>query len=252
MKTKLFTTLMFSLCALSIFAGDLEGYWRSIDQTRNMEVLYTSRGIKARQSDRPGAEWINYDRFDDNRYRDARGNYLSFSGNSLEWCTADRRQVINYSRNSNNTNYNSGSYNSGSRPSDWSGGNDPRSNYGRNDNADRGWNDRERSDRDWNKRDRDSWNNYYKSYEGKWHNHTTGEKIIVDLTRNSLRIKFKGERWFDVVERNRGLFVDKRGNEFSFRDDQIVFHSTDGDLSMRFYGDARCDHHDDYRSEYWR
>jgi hypothetical protein len=48
-------------------------------------------------------------------------------------------------------------------------------------------------DRDWNKKDRDNWNNYYKSYEGKWHNHTTGEKIIVDLTRRNLRIKFAGE-----------------------------------------------------------
>ncbi|MEO5583204.1 MAG: hypothetical protein ABIR66_10965, partial [Saprospiraceae bacterium] len=106
MKTKVFTTLMFSLFALSIFAGDLEGYWRSNDQNRNIEVLYTSKGIKARQTDRSGTEWINYDRFDDNRYRDNRGNWLSLSEDILEWCTPDRRQVINYSRNGNNTDYN--------------------------------------------------------------------------------------------------------------------------------------------------
>ena len=98
-------------------------------------------------------------------------------------------------------------------------------------------------DREW--RDRDNWNKYYRIYEGKWHNHTTGTHIHVDLSRRSLRIKFHGEKWYEVVERSRGLFVDRRGNEFYFRGDGIEYRSNGGDLMMRFYHDDRCGHRDD-------
>ena len=124
--------------------------------------------------------------------------------------------------------------------------------YRDRDRTDRDWNDRNRNGRDNEWRDRDNWNKYYRIYEGKWHNHTTGTHIHVDLSRRSLRIKFHGEKWYEVVERSRGLFVDRRGNEFYFRGDGIEYRSNGGDLMMRFYHDDRCGHRDDYREEYWR
>lgn len=230
MKTRFFTSTLFSLLTLSLLAGDLDGFWRSGDRGKDLEVLYTTRGIKVRSMNGPADVWDHYDRIENNQFRDQRGNCFSLRGNVLEWCTADRRNTIRYSRSD-------------------------RDERGRDD-RDRNFNDRDwngnTSNRDWSRRDRDSWNDYYRSYEGKWHNHTTGQHIHIDLSRRSLRIKFHGERWFEVIERNRGLFVDKRGNEFLFRNDGIEYRSADGDLSMKFYCDERCAHRDDYRSEYWR
>ena len=251
MKASIYSALLLSMLTFNIFAGDLDGFWRSTDQRRNIEIIYTTNGIKARSAGQYGSnDWINYDRFENNRYRDARGNCFSLSGNTLEWCTADRRELINYTHYSNNAYGNSNSNRDHGGYSDHD--------RQRNDQGnDRNWNDRDRNrDRNngdsWNGRDRDSWNSYYKSYEGNWHNHTTGQRISVDLTRRSLRIKFRGERWIEVSERNRGLFVDQLGNQFIFNTNYIEFRSNDGDLSMRLYNDDRCVHHDDYRSEYYR
>lgn len=259
MKNRLFTLVMISLLTFTMYGGDLDGLWRSFDQNRSIEIMYTTNGIKARSGGTYGNDWINYDRFDNNRYKDSHGNCLSLYGSTLEWCTSDRRQVVNYSRlNTSENRYGvPGGYSDGNNqniPNTY----DPRqSNRHNDDRHDRNsrdgrWNDRGYNQQDWNARDRASWNNYYQAYEGKWHNHTTGQRIQVDLTRHSLRIKFKGESWFEVFERNRGLFVDQRGNEFSFNGDNITYRSFDGDLSMKFYNDDRCGHNGDFRSEYWR
>lgn len=258
MKNRLFTLVMISLLTFTLYGGDLDGLWQSSDQNRNIEIMYTSNGIKARSAGAYSNNWIQYDRLDNNRYRDSRGNCLSLRGSLLEWCTADRRQVVTYSRlNTSEPRYgNSGAHGNGNLP--YPNTQDPDRDthrtddrYDRNDRDGR-WSDRGYGQHEWNSRDRASWNNYYQAYEGKWHNHTTGQRIQVDLTRRSLRIKFKGESWFEVFERNRGLFVDQRGNEFIFNGDNITYHSFDGDLSMKFYNDDRCGHHGDFRSEYWR
>lgn len=241
MKTRFFTFTLLSLITCSLIAGDLDGYWRSTDQNRDIEVMYTTHGIKVRPSQYSN-DWENYNRFENNRYRDQRGNCFSLIGNILEWCTPDRRNIVNYNKYNQNDSYiqkNEQEWNGREKNKDWN----------RRDN-DRRWNENSREG--WNRKDRDSWASYYKAYEGKWHNHTTGEHIHVDLSRRSLKIKFHGERWHEVFERNRGLFVDQRGNEFVFRNDRIEFRSSDGDLLMRFYCDDRCDHRDEYRSEYWR
>jgi hypothetical protein len=140
MKTNTFTSfmpLLFSLWTVSIFAGDLDGFWRSTDLSKQIEVMYTTNGIKARQADRYGNDWVSFNRLDNNRYRDNRGNSLSLFGSTLEWCSPDRRQIINYTRyNSTDSHNRYGDY-----------GNGPNNN-GRNDYRDRDWNDRDRSDHD--------------------------------------------------------------------------------------------------------
>jgi len=228
MKTRIFTTAILSTLTFFLFAGDLDGYWRCTENNMNIEIMYTREGIKVRNAGRNMNEWDFYNKLDNNRYRDNRGNSYSFNGRGLEWITQDGRHSYLFSR------YNpteSGSW-----------GNENR-NY-------KDYNDRNYRDNDW--RDREGWNKYYKVYEGKWHNHSTGTHIHVDLSRRSLRIKFHGEKWFEVIERNRGLFVDRKGNEFIFRGDAIEYRSNDGDLIMKFFNDDRCNHRDDFRSEYWR
>lgn len=233
MKARLFTTMLSTLLTVGLFAGDLDGYWRTADRDRDIEIMYTTHGIKVRASNRSSSTWDAYTRYDNNKYKDQRGNCFSLYGNTLEWCTADRRTIINYSRYTND------------------GRHDAPNDYRDDRNRDGDY----RSDRDqdqWRQNDRNGWNNYYRTYEGKWHNHSTGTHIHVDLSRKSLKIKFHGERWYEVFERNQGLFVDKRGNEFKLRGDQIEYRSSDGDLFMKFYCDDRCDHREDYRSDYWR
>ncbi|HNR06785.1 MAG TPA: hypothetical protein PKM27_05660 [Saprospiraceae bacterium] len=238
MKTRIFTSFLFSLFTVAIVAGDLDGYWYCADHHSNIEVMYTTKSIKVRNPDREPDHWELYNRFENNRYRDNRGNVYYFNGSGLEWNAPGRGIAHHYTRNSSP-----------------SGGNwrDP----GRNDrgwgdrpgNAGGGWNERDRGG--WTN-DRDGWNGFYKPYEGKWHNHSTGTHIHVDLSRRSLRIKFHGEKWHEVFERNRGLFVDRKGNEFIFRGEGIEYRAHEGDLIMKFYNDDRCFHRDDYRAEYWR
>lgn len=223
MKTKFFTTAMLSTLSFVLFAGDLDGYWRCAESNMNIEIMYTKEGIKVRPADRTNNVWDFYNKLDNNQYRDNRGNSYNFTGRGLEYYTPDRRVTYSFSRYNQNENNN------------WSNSNRDDRNY-----------------RDSDFRDRDSWNKYYKGYEGKWHNHSTGTRIHVDLSRRSLRIKFQGEKWFEVVERNRGLFVDRKGNEFIFRGEGVEFRSNDGDLIMKFHQDDRCNHRDDFRSDYWR
>lgn len=236
MKTRFVTTGILTLFTVLVFAGDLEGLWRNEQRNMNIEVLYTRNGIKVRSADR-GNDWNEYRAFDNNRYRDNFGNCYSFNANGLEYCTADRSNIINFSRyNPVHNGYDNGRYGS---ENDWNRGHD------QEDRWDNRWG------RD-NRRNRDHWIDYYRNYEGRWHNHTTGQRINVDFDRGSLRIKFQGNRWFDVQERNRGLFVDQRGNQFYFANDGIEYRSYDGDLNMKFYNDDRCLHREDFRSDYWR
>ncbi|MBK8776358.1 MAG: hypothetical protein IPO25_02740 [Saprospiraceae bacterium] len=238
MTARFFITTLFSLLTLILIAGEVDGIWRSRDQSRGIEVMNTHYGIRVRSLDHGSNTWETYSNYGANRYKDQRGNCYTLIGGTLEWCTPDRRNIINYTR--------SGRGNS----NDWN----ERDRSSRNDNYNRSgqYGQNDDNDRNWSRSDRDNWNAYYKSYEGKWHNHSTGTRINVDLTRRSLRIKFKGERWYEVIERSRGLFVDQRGNEFSFRGDVIEYRAKDGDLLMRFFCDTRCDHRDDYRTDYFR
>lgn len=237
MKTRLFTTAIFSMISFELFAGILDGRWRCETNRSEIEIVYTREGIKVRQANRDA--WDNFSEYTTNGYRDRYGNCYTMRGDVLEYCSADRRNIFNFSR-INNSNWDR-SYN------DY---NDR--DYRDRDRTDRDWNGRDRNWRDNEWRDRDNWSKYYRIYEGKWHNHTTGTHIHVDLSRRSLRIKFHGEKWYEVVERSRGLFVDRRGNEFYFRGEGIEYRSNGGDLMMRFYHDDRCGHRDDYREEYWR
>lgn len=226
MKTTIFTTAFSSLLTFFSLAGDLDGYWRCLEKNMDIEIMYTMQGIKVRSSDRNNNEWDHYNKLDNNRYRDFRGNSYSFNGQGLEWSNPDRRVSYLFSR------YNPGEYRESPT----------------RDN--REYDDRNYRDNDL--RDKENWNRFYRDYEGKWHNHSTGTHIHVDLSRRSLRIKFHGEKWFEVFERNRGLFVDRKGNEFIFRGDGIEYRSNDGDLIMKFFHDDRCNHRDDFRSDYWR
>lgn len=239
MKTRFITVTIFSLLTVALTAGDLDGYWSCDALNNQIEIIYTREGIKVRYVNTPGHDdWNYYTSYGGNAYRDRAGNCFTLRGANLEFCTADRRIINNF--------YRSGNYQDRNR-TDRYGRNDDR-NWDRSDN----WRDNDWRTTDRDRRDRDGWNNYYRLYEGKWHNHSTGTHIHVDLSRRSLRIKFHGERWFEVTERNRGLFVDRRGNEFYFRGEGIEYRSSDGDLLMKFYNDDRCVHRDDYRSDYWR
>ncbi len=226
MKTTIFTTAFSSLLTFLSFAGDLDGYWRCLENNMDIEIMYTREGIKVKNANRNNQEWDHYNKLDNSRYRDARGNMYSFNGRDLEWSTRDGRGSYLFSR------YNPGDY------------------RGNSNRDTRDYNDRNYRDNEL--RNKENWNRFYRTYEGKWHNHTTGTHIHADLSRKSLRIKFHGEKWFEVFERNRGLFVDRKGNEFIFRDDGIEYRSNDGDLIMKFFHDDRCNHRDDFRSEYWR
>lgn len=236
MKTRIFTSFIFSLFTVVLAAGDLDGYWYCADHNSNIEVMYTTKGIKVRDLDRGSDNWDFYNRMENNRYRDNRGNVYFFNGSGLEWNTSGKGTIYHYARKGNTSD---GQWN----------------NPGRND---RGWENRPAptggrgDERDRDGRNRDGWNTYYRNYEGKWHNHSTGTHIHVDLSRKSLRIKFHGEKWYEVFERNRGLFVDRKGNQFIFRGDGIEYRAHEGDLNMKFYNDDRCYHRDDFRSEYWR
>lgn len=243
MKTRIFTSFIFSLFTVVLAAGDLDGYWYCADHNSNIEIMYTTKGIKVRDLDRGAEDWEFYNRMDNNRYRDNRGNVYFFNGSGLEWNTPGRAMTHHYSRKGNPSN---ATWNDrGRNDRDWE---DHPGNAGNGrDERDR---DAWKNDRDG--RNRDGWNAYYRNYEGKWHNHSTGTHIHVDLSRRSLRIKFHGERWYEVFERNRGLFVDRKGNEFFFRGDGIEYRAYEGDLIMKFYNDDRCYHRDDFRSEYWR
>ncbi len=229
MKTRFFTTMMLSLLSVFLFAGDLDGYWQCATNNSRIEVIYTRDGIKVRSLERGGDNWDYYRSYGNNAYRDGSGNCYTLRGNSFEYCSFDKRNVYNFARSNRdfrNDSWNSEGYNT-NRDNDYNGTNGDR-------------------------RDRESWNNYYENFEGKWHNHTSGTHIQVDLKRRNLRIKFHGDRWFDVYERSRGLFVDQKGNQFVFRGNNIEYRSNDNDLVMVFYNDDRCTHRDDYRSEYWR
>lgn len=228
MKTTIFTTAFSLLLSFIGFAGDLDGYWRCLDKDMNIEIMYTREGIKVKNNLRNSDAWEYYNKSDNNRYRDQKGNSYSLSGRGLEWSTPDGRVSYLFSRYQPSETTNR----------DYSNRNKP------------DYNDRNYRDNDF--RDKDNWNKYYRGFEGKWHNHSTGTHIHVDLSRRSLRIKFHGEKWFEVIERNRGLFVDRKGNEFIFRGDAIEYRSNDGDLIMKFFNDERCNHRDDFRSEYWR
>lgn len=241
MKTRIFTSFILSFLTVVLAAGDLDGYWYCADHNSNIEVMYTTKGIKVRDLDRGSDHWDFYNRMDNNRYRDNRGNVYFFNGSGLEWNAPGRATSFHYSRKGNQSG-------------------DTRNEPGRNG---RGWEngsanvggdewERDGRNRERDSRNRDGWNAYYKNYEGKWHNHSTGTHIHVDLSRRSLRIKFHGEKWYEVFERNRGLFVDRKGNEFVFRGDGIEYRAHEGDLIMKFYNDDRCYHRDDFRSEYWR
>lgn len=235
MKTTIFTSAFSLLLGVIGFAGDLDGYWRCLEKNMNIEIMYTREGIKVKPSDRNSNEWDYYNKLDNNRYRDNRGNSYSFTGRGLEWTNADGRVAYLFSRyNPDET----GSWRNSDRDN--------------KDYNDRNYRDYDRNYRDNGYRDKDNWNKYYRIYEGEWHNHSTGTHIHVDLSKRSLRIKFHGEKWFEVYERNRGLFVDRKGNEFIFRGDGIEYRSSDGDLIMKFFNDDRCNHRDDFRSEYWR
>ena len=162
MTARFFITTLFSLLTLILIAGDVDGIWRSRDQSRSLD-----QGSGACET---------YSNYGANRYKDQRGNCYTLIGGTLEWCTPDRRNIINYTR--------SGRGNS----NDWN----ERDRSSRNDNYDRSgqYGQYDDNDRNWSRSDRDNWNAYYKSYEGKWYNHSTGTRINVDLTRRNLRIKF--------------------------------------------------------------
>ncbi|MBP8942808.1 MAG: hypothetical protein KBG76_11430, partial [Saprospiraceae bacterium] len=98
MTARFFITTLFSLLTLILIAGDVDGIWRSRDQSRGIEVMNTNYGIRVRSLDQGSGAWETYSNYGANRYKDQRGNCYTLIGGTLEWCTPDRRNIINYTR----------------------------------------------------------------------------------------------------------------------------------------------------------
>jgi hypothetical protein len=232
MKTNWFTLAMILWVPLFVQAGPIDGFWQCTSNNTRLEVIPTSGGIKVRVIENGNYPWNFFNASGQSKFIDDRGYYYLLKEDRLEFYGRDRNLPIIYLRDGN------------VEGNGWN----PRGNQPSFDRDPR----RDWTDRNGDRRERESWNSYYRNYEGRWHNHSTGERIAVDLSRRSLRIKFRGERWFEVFEYQRGLFRDRRGNEFAFRRNEIEYRSSDQDLIMRFFNEDQCRHDHDFRADYWR
>ncbi|MFT4565312.1 MAG: hypothetical protein ACI9FN_000265 [Saprospiraceae bacterium] len=71
------------------------GSWQSTNRGLSLSIELFGKGFRAR---RPNQEWVYYDRYNNNEYRDRSGNRCYFEGNDLIWGARDGRRSFRFRR----------------------------------------------------------------------------------------------------------------------------------------------------------
>lgn len=71
------------------------GNWYCDQFGLDLEISLYGNGFRARNADR---DWVYYDRYEDNDYRDKHGNRYCFEEGNLVWCSSDGKRRFRFNK----------------------------------------------------------------------------------------------------------------------------------------------------------
>ena len=205
----------------------LEGFYKSKYSSITMQLQETRDGIRVKRS---GANnWITYQEFSRNLFKDSYGNgYYFYGDNEVEFRDRTGRTKITFFYDQRDSRSGVGNYN------DWD-----------NDSF-----DNDRYDNDWNNRNNnanrnDRYENRYRflrgDISGRWTSGNRGQRVlqIRQTGRNLIEVQRNG-RWRTFYYQGNGVFQDRNRNRVFFNNQNaLTYRERFGGITRTYYRDNR-------------
>lgn len=199
----------------------LEGFYKSTNSSITMQLQETRDGIRVKRSG--SNNWINYQEFSRNLYKDSNGHsYYFYGDNEVEFRDRTGRAKITFYHDQRDSRGGVGNYN------DWDDDHYDDNRFDRN-----------------NSNQNDRYENAYRflrgDISGRWTSGNRGQRVlqIRQTGRNLIEVQRNG-RWRTFYYQGNGVFQDRNRNRVFFNNQNaLTYRERFGGITRTYYRDNR-------------